>query len=126
LWICHSHTSGTPLPNPKDLTNILDYRIVNSGIVGNYGYLNIKNSFKELSKSDISNIKTKANNLYKDLESNAFKDNLYMKYESKKVRNEVIYKNNKENINSIIKKYSNEFKEYGIEFKYTHYKLQKR
>jgi hypothetical protein len=49
-----------------------------------------------------------------------------MKYESKEVRKAVKYKYYKENINNIVKIYNNEFKRYGIEFKYTHYKLKKR
>jgi len=126
LQVIHNHTSGTPLPNPKDLTNIIDYMIRNSGIDGNYGYLNIQNSFKDLNKSDITNINIKASQIYDELKNNAFKDNRYLKCAPKEVRNAIIYKYNKENINDIVKKYNNEFMEYGIEFKYTHYKLQKR
>ena len=37
-----------------------------------------------------------------------------------------MYKYNKDNINTIIRNYNNEFKGYGIEFKYTPYKLKKR
>lgn len=125
LQILHNHTSGTPLPHPEDMINMMKYKIVNSGISGNYGYLNMKNLFKKLNEADMSDIKIKADNKFKKLERNAFKDNPYIKYESDKVRKLVKYKYNKENINNIIKEYENEFKEYGIEFKYTPYKLKK-
>ena len=86
----------------------------------------MKNSFKELSKSDILNIKTKTYNLYNELRTNAFKDNPFIKYESYDVRNVAKYKYNKKNIFEIIKRYNSEFKEFGIEFKYIPYKLKKR
>ena len=126
LWIGHNHTSGTPLPNPIDLTNMFDYRIVNSGIVGNYGYLNMKNRFKKFNEDDLHDIENKTKKLYDDLKNKAFKYSHYMKYESEKVRNGVIYKYNKGNINNIVKKYNNEFEPYGIEFKYIPYKFKKR
>ena len=126
LQILHNHTSGKPLPHSEDMINMLKYKIENSGIVGNYGYLNMKNSFKELNETDLYKLQNKANKMYDDLKNEAFKNNPYMKFESEKVRNTVTYKYNKENIDNIIKKYNNEFKEFGIRFKYTHYKLQKR
>lgn len=57
LQILHNHTSGTPLPHPEDILNMIKYKIINSGISGNYGFLNIKNSFKRLNKTDIIDIK---------------------------------------------------------------------
>ena len=126
LQVLHNHTSGTPLPNPKDLTNLTDYNIINGGLVGNYGFLNMENSFKKLNKVDISNIETKTNKIYDDLKSNAFKNNLSLKYQSEELRKRVIYKYTKNDIINIVKRYDNEFKKFGIKFKYIPYKLKKR
>jgi len=49
-----------------------------------------------------------------------------LKYESGKLKGEIKYKYYKENINSIVKRYNNEFKKYGIEFKFVPYNLKKR
>ncbi|MCL2116678.1 MAG: hypothetical protein FWH29_10720 [Methanobrevibacter sp.] len=126
LYIIHNHTSGTPLPHPEDIVNMLNHKIVNSGISGNYGFLNMKNSFKKLSKKDISNLRIKADEIFIKLEKNAFKNNPYIKYELPNVRSSVKYKYYKENIIDIINEYNIEFQKYGIEFKYTPYKLRKR
>jgi len=86
LWISHNHTSGTPLPHAEDIKNMIKYNITNSSIPGNYGHLNMKNSFKA-SKKDFIKIESKANEMFDNLRKEAFKNNPYVKYESDKVRN---------------------------------------
>jgi hypothetical protein len=73
LQVLHNHTSGIPLPHPQDMINMVNYKINTSGIGGNYGYLNMTNSFKKLNQSNILNIKTKANNLFNSLEKKLLK-----------------------------------------------------
>ena len=123
----HNHTSGTPLPNPKDITNLLKCRIIDSGIVGDYGFLNMNNSFKKINFSDneLNKIRIKADEMRNKLQKKAFAHNPNLKYESKKLKEKIKYKYIKENINNIIKEYNLEFKQYGIEFIYIPYKLKR-
>ncbi|MCL2114813.1 MAG: hypothetical protein FWH29_01155 [Methanobrevibacter sp.] len=122
----HNHTSGTPLPHPEDMVNLLKYKVRNSGITGNYGYLNMKNSFKKLNftEKELDKLRIKGNEMFAKLKNNAFAHNPGLKQESKYLKNMIRYKYNKENITNIVNEYNKFFKEYGIEFDYVPYKLK--
>ena len=122
----HNHTSGTPLPHPEDMVNLLKYKVRNSGISGNYGFLNMKNSLKKLNftEKELDKLRIKGNEMFAKLKNNAFAHNPSLKNESIKLQDKIRYKYNKENINIIVIEHNKFFKQYGIEFEYVPYKLK--
>ncbi|MCL2157086.1 MAG: hypothetical protein FWH54_03590 [Methanobrevibacter sp.] len=121
----HNHTSGIPLPHPDDMLYLLNYKIINSTISGNYGVLNMKNSFRKIDKIKKVSLKNEANIMFEDLGKKALDNRLRKKLPKNIIRKDK-YKYYKENINNIIEDYNNQFNKYGIKFEYTPYKLKKR
>ncbi|MCL2115578.1 MAG: hypothetical protein FWH29_05085 [Methanobrevibacter sp.] len=120
----HNHTSGIPLPHPDDMLHLLDHKIINSTISGNYGVLNMKNSFRRFDKMKKVYLKNEANIMFEDLGKKALDNRLRKKLPKNIIRKDK-YKYYKENINTIVEDYNNQFNKYGIKFEYTPYKLKR-
>ena len=124
--VLHNHTLGIPLPHAVDISNTKNFKIMNNNVVGEYGILNIKNSFKALNSKQISKFERMNNEFYEKIKKEFIKNNPQYYNESPKVQQIPKYKYYKSNIERIVKDYNKQFNEFGIEFEYTPYKLKKR